>query len=131
MRQGPERSASQAGGSANVGGFGLDDPVAQALARTAAVALQGRVLILCVPFSRNLALVGRVGEALPEPGSAAFLGLAHPGLARLASQVSLPGTWRFVEPDSDPVLTDDHAPIERLQERSLELAARGREEPRR
>jgi spermidine synthase len=117
--------------SANVGGFGLDDPVAQALARTAAVALHGRVLLLCVPFSRNLALVGRVGEALPEPGNAAFSRLAHPGLARLASQVSLPGTWRFVEPDSDPVLTDDHAPIERLQERSLELAARGREEPRR
>jgi len=112
--------------SANVGGFGLEDPVARALARTAAQALGQRVLLFCVPFSRNLALVARVGEPLPEPGSPAFLGLAHPGLARLASQVSLPGTWSFVEPDGDPVLTDDHAPIERLQERSLELAAEAR-----
>jgi len=40
--------------------------------------------------------------------------------------VSLPGTWRFVEPDAGPVLTDDHVPIERLQERSLELAAEAR-----
>jgi hypothetical protein len=117
--------------SANVGGFGLDDPVAQALARTAGAALHARVLLFCVPVSRNRALVARVGAALPEPGSPEFLRLVHPGLARLASQVSLPGTWRFVEPDSDPVLTDDRAPIERLQERSLELAARGREEPRR
>lgn len=112
--------------SANVGGFGLDDPVARALARTAAQALGTRVLLFCVPFSRNLALVARVGEALPEPGSAAFLALAHAGLARLASQVSLPGTWRFVEPDRDPVLSDDRVPIERLQERSLELAAEAR-----
>ena len=112
--------------SANVGGFGLADPVALALARTAARALGARVLLLCVPFSRNLALVARVGEPLPEPGSAAFLGIAHAGLARLASQVSLPGTWRFVEPDAEPVLTDDHVPIERLQERSLELAAQAR-----
>ena len=112
--------------SANVGGFGLHDPVVEALARTAAAALDARVLVFAVPFSRNLALIARRGAALPEPGSAAFRALADPGLARLASQVSLPGTWRFVEPGAEPVLVDDHAPIERLQERSLELAAQAR-----
>jgi hypothetical protein len=40
--------------------------------------------------------------------------------------VSLPGTWRWFEPDAEPVLSDDRAPIERLQERSLELAAEAR-----
>jgi spermidine synthase len=114
--------------SANVGGFGLQDPVADALARTAAQALGRRVLLLAVPFSRNLALVARVGAEIPEPGSSGFCGLSHAGLARLASQVSLPGAWRWVEPGADPVLTDDRVPIERLQERSLELAARARAE---
>jgi hypothetical protein len=109
-----------------VGGFGLADPVAEALARTLATALGRRVLLFCVPFSRNLALIGRAGEPLPEPGSSAFCRLSHAGLARLASQVSLAGTWRFVEPGLLPILTDDHVPIERLQERSLELAAEAR-----
>jgi len=113
--------------SANVGGFGLEDPVADALARTAARALGARVLLFCVPFSRNLALVARVGAEVPSPDSPAFRDLAHAGLARLASQVSLPGTWRWVESGAAEVLTDDRAPIERLQERSLELAARARE----
>ncbi|MBK7641821.1 MAG: fused MFS/spermidine synthase [Planctomycetes bacterium] len=117
--------------SANVGGFGLEDPVALALARTAARALAGRVLLLCVPFSRNLALVGRVGAELPEPGTPAFLELRNVGLARLANQVSLPGTWRFVEPGPERVLTDDLVPIERLQEASLERAAMARAEARR
>jgi len=114
--------------SANVGGFGLEDPVADALARTAARALGTRVLLFCVPFSRNLALVARVGADVPAPDSPAFRELSHAGLARLGSQVSLPGTWRWVEPGSAEVLTDDRAPIERLQDRSLELAARARAE---
>lgn len=114
--------------SANIGGFGLEDPVVDALARTVSAALGQRVLVFDVPFSRNIALIGRVGAALPEPGSAEFRALGDAGLARLASQVSLPGTWRWVEADARPILTDDRAPIERLQERSLDLAARARAE---
>jgi spermidine synthase len=114
--------------SANVGGFGLSDPVAQALARTAATALGRRVLLFCVPFSRNLALVARVGAEIPAPDSPGFRALSQAGLARLASQVALPGLWCWVEPGGGAELSDDRAPIERLQERSLELAARARAE---
>ncbi len=114
--------------SANVGGFGLEDPVAEALAGTAADALGRRVLLFAVPFSRNLALVARVGAEVPEPGSSTFCTLSHAGLARLASQVSLPGCWRWIAPGERPALCDDRVPIERLQERSLELAARARAE---
>lgn len=116
--------------SANVGAFGLQDPVVEALAATAAAGLHSRVLALRVPFSRNVVLIARPSGVLPEPGSAEFLAITPARLARLGSQASLPGMWRWFEPRMEPVATDDRNPIERLQQASIELAERRTRETR-
>lgn len=110
--------------SANVGGFGLDDPVVQVIARTAAAGLGTRLLALRIPFSRNVVLLARPDAPLGQPGTDAFCAIAPEGLARLASQISLPGMWRWFDPSEQDVSTDDRNPIERLQQASIELAER-------
>ena len=113
--------------AANVGGFGFDDPVVAAVARTAAEAFGSEVLCLRVPDSRNVVLVARRGGSLPRPGDPRW----EPGGpvadalgAGLAARVAVPGAWRVVAPGGGgAVLTDERNPIERLQLRSIELAA--------
>jgi spermidine synthase len=108
---------------ANVGGFGLDDPVVEAMARTAAAAFApDRVLALRVPFSRNCILVARRGDDPPEPGSAAWQ-VAHEGLAGLLAPMALEGAWRWFPCGAGALLTDDRNPIEAIQRRSIERAS--------
>ncbi|HEX6882566.1 MAG TPA: fused MFS/spermidine synthase [Planctomycetota bacterium] len=115
--------------TANLGGFGLQDPVVSAVAATCAAAFEAPVLLVRVPMSRNYMLLARRDEPVPwaqgalEPGrSAAPLTLA----AR-----ALPGFARLVTPEAPGrVLTDDRCPIERLQRQSLvEARARRAGEP--
>ena len=108
----------------NLGGFGFEDPVVRSIARTTASTLGTPVLLLRVPFARNLTLLARPGAELPVTGS----GLAPVGGAvqALLEPRSVPGSWQLVSPDANgsELLVDDHAPIERLQERSLVEAGR-------
>jgi len=115
--------------AANVGGFGLDDPVVLAVADTAALAFESDVLLLRVPGSRNVALFARHGGELPL--DAAGLPLAVPSEAFEAWQapLRLPGSTRVVSPGEGraagrPVLRDGHAPLVALQRRSIEEGRR-------
>jgi predicted membrane-bound spermidine synthase len=104
--------------SANVGGFGLQDPVVAAVGRTLAAAFERRALAVAVPFSRNVVIFARRDAEPPEPGSEAF---AAP-LARAAGTFAIPGTWRWFEPGVGPPLTDDKNPIDALERRSIREA---------
>lgn len=109
--------------SVNAGGFGTEDPVVQAVGRTLATALGSRVLALEVPFSRNVALIGRKAGALPEPGAPEW-DLVAPFAQGLARTWAAPGTWAWLDASPTP-LTDAHAPLEHLQRASV-LAGRRR-----
>jgi spermidine synthase len=105
---------------ANLGGFGFDDPVVVAVARTCARAFGSPVLLLRVPHSRNFTLVARHDAALPlaEDGTPSGAGSAE--LSRLLSPRALPGFFRLVDDAGpQPVLSDDRCPIELLQLRSI------------
>lgn len=108
--------------TANVGGFGVEDPVAESVAATLAAGLGESVVIARVPSSRNVMVYGRRDGSVPGPGDAGFelFGV----LARLTPPLSLPGAWRPVTADDALVLTDDRNPIDRLQLASI---AAGRE----
>ena len=111
---------------ANLGGFGFDDPVVSAVARTCAEAFEAPVLLLRVPLSRNFTLLAREGAPLPvdERGRLA----AVPGvLSALLAARELPQFVRRVDPGAQGVLlTDDHCPIDRLQLLSIREAGRSR-----
>ena len=110
--------------SANLGGFGFDDPVVASVARTCARAFGDDVLVVRVPQSRNYALFARRAGDVPRSPSELFSDLPDE-LARVLAPMELPGGMRLVGPDEDGiVLTDDHCPIELLQLRSI---AEGRE----
>ncbi|QDU84982.1 spermidine synthase [Planctomycetes bacterium Pla163] len=104
----------------NAAGFGLDDPVVEALAGTLAVALGSEVLALRVPFSRNITLFARVGSPVVTPESEDFVPM-QADLARSAQMRCLPGSWRLFGPIDDP-LTDDDGFMARLQIESLRRA---------
>lgn len=108
----------------NVGGFGLGDPVVEAVARTAARAFGTRCLALAVPFSRNVALVLRRDAEPPAPGGPGWSQGSWP-VAELLERLALPGAWHWIEPGPGPILSDDRSPIDQLQRRSLELAGEG------
>ena len=108
--------------SVNAGGFGTEDPVVQALGGTLAAALESPVLALEVPFSRNVALVGRKGGRVPEPGSAEWARVAA-FAADLARSWGAPGTWEWLQASERP-LTDAHAPLEDLQRASVRAGRR-------
>ena len=104
----------------NVGGFGLDDPVAVAIAQTVIRAFQGDVLVLRVPRARNLVLFARKGAELPVPGDSSWTFQGPVGEA-LLPLLELPGAWSLWRYDETATpLTDDKNPMERLQQRSLE-----------
>lgn len=103
--------------SLNVGAFGLDDPVLVAMASTLAAACGDRVLVLAIPFSRNVAVVGRRGARPPEPRALGW----RTGDARIdrdLARFEVPGTWRWFDPSQSPI-DDDRNPIEDLQRRSI------------
>jgi spermidine synthase len=107
----------------NVGGFGLTDPVVEAVAATAVDAFGRRVLALRVPFSRNCVLLARKDADPPAPdGPEWYTGTEE--LDRRLSALSIRGAWRWFEPGSVPVLTDDRNAIDRLQRRSVEEGKR-------
>ena len=112
----------------NLGGFGFEDPVVQAVAATCAAAFEGPVLLARVPLSRNFALFAREGGPLPVPEG------AGPGPTRVAAVpealrgvlggLELGGAARLVAPPATAPLRDDHAPVEALQLRSILEARR-------
>lgn len=112
------RAALRPGGwfSANVGAFGTDDPVAVALARTAAAAFERPAWLVRVPFSRNVLLVVRRDADVPV-GDEVAAGLPNGWSEWLRFAPAL----RRFEPGDAP-LTDDRNPIDLLQRRSLERA---------
>ncbi|MEY2747657.1 MAG: hypothetical protein RL112_2699 [Planctomycetota bacterium] len=107
---------------ANVGCFGLDDPLLEAIARAMAEGLQEEVCLWRVPFSRNAIASARRAARVPDPARVST-GLREFD-ARLAA-IALPGMQRRVRlgEAGDDVLCDDRAPLERLGQGSLHRAA--------
>ena len=109
---------------ANLGGFGFDDPLVRTVARTAAHAFEQTALLAAVPASRNYTLLVRREASLslegPPPGRLSPVG--EPVAALLRPRL-LPGLLVEVRPDEEGlVLTDDRAPVELLQKRSIDEA---------
>lgn len=112
----------------NVGAFGLDDPVLEALAGAATDGLQAQALALRVPFSRNVVLVLRPNGPLPVPGPLELppdLGQ----LARLAARWSVPALVRRIAPGECAAPSDERCDIERRQLESLARARAAWESP--
>lgn len=108
---------------ANVGAFGLEDPVLEALGRTAAEAFGDRGLALRVPRSRNVSLFLRKGAALPDPGDEDWI--PSDAVLWLLAPREAPGAWRWFDADSPGErLTEDRNAILRLQQRSIAEAQR-------
>jgi len=120
----------------NVSSFGRSDPVLLAIADTlAALTMRPggeapRIGVLPVRRDHNSVLVYRKGADLPTPPK--FLewvrakGPRSPLVLQLAQFVCGPGGLWFCEPPEHLVpLTDDCAPMEKLQARSLALARKG------
>jgi hypothetical protein len=108
---------------ANVGAFGLEDPVLQALGRTAAEAFGSRALALRVPRSRNASLFLRKGAALPDPADPEWIPSEE--VMWLLAPREAPGAWRWIEPGGPgKPLTEDRNAILRLQQRSIAEAQR-------
>lgn len=103
----------------NVGGFGLDDPVVQAVARTAACAFGERLLALRVPFSRNCVLFVRAGAEPPEPGGPEW-SIGDAAFDARVAPLALPGVSRWFPPEGAAPLLDDQNPIAALQRDSVE-----------
>ena len=108
----------------NVGAFGLDDPVLEALARTMAAGFRQRVLAVRVPFSRNVALFARAEGEPPDPRGSTWTLVDGP-LARLSSAMSIDGASRWFDVPERAPLDDDRNPIEVLQRASIELGGAG------
>lgn len=106
---------------ANVGAFGLRDPVVEALAGSAARGLDAPVLALQVPFSRNVVLFARREAELPAQGSAAWVPESD-ALRALARQIELAPVARTFRPGDGAVLTDDRCDMERRQAESIARA---------
>lgn len=107
---------------ANVGSFGLDDPLLDAIARAMAAGMQEEACLWRVPFSRNAIVCARRAARVPDPS---LVSSGSPEFdARLAAS-ALPGMQRRLRPDQvgGEVLDDDRAPLERLGSESLSRAA--------
>ncbi len=106
----------------NVGGFGFDDPVVDALARTLAAAFDGECVGYRVPRSRNIVLFARAGASVPTPTEQQYWFEGAVADALLAALSPQPCWRRFSRASRDVVLTDDRSALELLQQRSLEEA---------
>ncbi len=107
----------------NVGGFGFDDPVVDALARTLAAAFDGECAGFRVPRSRNIVLFARSGARVPIPAEPEFW-FEGPVAQALLAALSPQPCWRrfeFAVHDTPP-LSDDRSALELFQQRSLEEA---------
>jgi spermidine synthase len=102
----------------NVGAFGLDDPVLNAIGRTVATAFAGRVLAVRVPFSRNVILFAR-RSAEPIGPDHSDWSTAPGALGELQQALALPGVSRWLEVGGATLLTDDRNDVELRQRRSL------------
>ncbi len=110
----------------NLGGFRLEDPVVQAVAKTCARAFGNDVLITRVPRARNFVLFARRDGSVPKP-SELPAGSDRTWPEELWSRfgpLALPSASRIVSPQGEGgrVLTDDRAPTEKLQAQSIRLA---------
>ncbi len=115
---------------ANLGGFGFDDPVVDAVAQTCANAFGADVLLMRVPHSRNFALLARNDAPLPlipDPDDGALALDVRPirslDVRALIAPRELPGSWSLVSPRDASPLTDDFCPIEQLQLESIRFGA--------
>jgi hypothetical protein len=106
----------------NVGGFGFDDPVVNALGLTLAAAFDGECVAYLTPRSRNVLLYARAGARVPTPESADFWFDGPVGAALLPALSPRPCWRRYTCAPQDAPLRDEHCPIEHLQQRSLEEA---------
>jgi predicted membrane-bound spermidine synthase len=103
---------------ANVGGFGFDDPVVDAVASTLAYAFGQPVLALRVPSARNFSLFVRRGARPPRPGEPGWRFPGPLGEALLDAR-EVEGGWSWTLPPAAPPLTDDRNAIDKLQVASL------------
>ncbi len=108
--------------SINIGGFGFEDPVVEAVAGTAASAFGSEALLVRVPFSRNCVAFLRRDGVLPRPGGSGWA-IEGPEVAALLGPLELDGRWQRFPPGSVEPLTDDRCPIEVLQRASIAAAA--------
>jgi len=106
---------------ANVGSFGLQDPLLQALARTLAQAFAAEVHVWRVPFARNAVLIARKHAQVPDP---AHLVTGNESFDALLRAIARPEMHCVVAPPAtfESVLSDDCAPLEALGARSLSRA---------
>jgi spermidine synthase len=118
------RAALAPGGwlAMNVGGFGFDDPLVRALAATAAAAFDAPALVVRVPASRNYVVFARRDAPLPLADDRLRLPRALAG--SLFDGLRLPGGAHLVTRAEGLVLSDDEAPLERLQMESFRAARR-------
>lgn len=126
-----ERLASGGWLLANVGSFGLDDPLLQAIACTMAQGVAADVHVWRVPFGRNAVLIARKDAQVPEP---AALRTGEERFDALLRSIARPQMHRVVSVATGcgQLLVDDRAPLEQLGARSLSRAravARGEVEP--
>jgi spermidine synthase len=130
FREVRERLAPGGWLTVNVGGFSLQDPVVTAIARTCAAAFEADVLLLRVPLSRNVVIFAREDAPLPGADDAGLLPMPDGPVGELFAGAALPAFWTVVSPGDETDagrLTDDHSPLELLQQRSLREARLARE----
>ncbi len=109
----------------NVSGFSVVDPIVSAIASTVSAAFEAPALILRVPGARNCSVFARRGGRPPVPTEAGWIPSDFPeSIAALLRGREVRGQWDWVEVSHPKgiVLTDDLAPVERLQQLSLEKA---------
>lgn len=109
----------------NVSGFSVQDPMVASIASTLSSAFQTPALVLRVPGARNCTVFARRDAALPDPRKPGWLRSEFPAeVGALLQGREVKGQWSWVEPDQPTgvVLTDDLAPVELLQQRSLQAA---------
>ena len=98
------------------------------IASTLSAAFDSPALILRVPGARNCTVFARSEAALPDPRQPNWLRPEWPAsVGALLHGREVQGQWSWVEPSQPTgvVLTDDLAPVERLQQRSLQTARSG------
>jgi spermidine synthase len=109
----------------NVSGFSTSDPMVAAIASTVSAAFEAPVLILRVPGARNCSVFARRDSRPPIPTAENWIDPTFPeSIAALLGGREVRGQWDWVEVSHPKgvVLTDDLAPVELLQQRSLQEA---------